>query len=140
MKTLITTASVALLLCSLQAVALEPVVRDCGEPRAPDSVPDGSTADFRAMKTAFDAHKAFNVAGHKYLTCLDRNAESQKRAAVVAYGYGDRLNARLHQIDVGYLGTYNAFVDRLHAVAERFNVELREFKARRSVAKAQPAR
>lgn len=138
MKTLVISAGAALLLCSLQALALEPIVSNCSEPQAPVSVPDGHAADFGAMKVSHDAHKAFNVAGNDYLACLDRNAESQRRAAVVAYGYGERLNARLQQIDAGYLAAYNAFVDRLHIVAERFNVELRNFKARRIAKRSSP--
>lgn len=124
-------ASVALLLGGPCALALEAVsLSDCREPQMPATVPDGDSADFAAMKVSHDLYATFNQDGNAYLTCLERNAQAQRQAATVAYGFGDKLNSRLQQIDSAYLLAYNGFVDRLHAMAERYNVELRKFKAR----------
>lgn len=133
MKAVIIPGGALSIFFALNALALEPIVTDCREPQAPAEAPDGLTADYRAMRASGDAHRLFNTAGHQYLLCLERSAVSQKRAATLAYGYGEKLAKRLRQIEAVHIATYNAFVDRLRVVADRYNAELREYQTQRAV-------
>jgi opacity protein-like surface antigen len=77
---------------------------DCVEPMEPQSLPSGTTATRDEMRTGQEAMKAYNAAVTEYAACVDRN----------------HLNP----------ATANEAVKTLRNLANRFNAELRTFKAK----------
>ncbi len=98
---------------------------DCTPPKRPSDPADGATAT-RAQMVASDAQaQAFNTATNAYLACLDQAANNFNRQ------YGAVLNANgLKQVQAIHDRIYNAAVDLDHAMADKFNQQLRIYKAR----------
>jgi hypothetical protein len=96
----------------------------CGAPAAPSDVPDGTTATREQMVAAHATVKVFDEATTIYTQCLDTTAY-QAAVQFKAVAMGDDTEA------VSELQTqlHNAAIDRDQAVANRFNVQLRRFKA-----------
>jgi hypothetical protein len=97
----------------------------CGAPAAPPEVPDGATATREQMVAAHATVKAFDEATTIYSQCVD----------ATAYQATVQFKATATEADnaaVGSLQTqlHNAAIDRDQALANRFNVQLRLFKAR----------
>jgi hypothetical protein len=107
MKFVLTTA---LLLTSSLSIA------ECSRPTAPE-LPDGATADMPAMVDGQKAVKAYVAGTEAYLDCLV--AETPE-----AGGVADP-DAEIERVD-----KHNAAVDEMDAVADKFNEEIREYKAR----------
>ena len=91
---------------SLQAHA------DCVLPPAPSKIPDGSTASEQEMMTAMQTLKQYNGDVDTYLKCLDFEAKQNRLSK------GDE--ERMH----------NSAVDTLQKVANKFNEQVRTFKAK----------
>ena len=88
------------------AATLSPAIgsADCVEPPPVVDVPDGTTATQEAMLAAFRAMRAYDLAVKKYADCLQRSGGSAQKQ--------------------------DEAVERLRKIAERFNAELRAFKAK----------
>lgn len=97
----------------------------CVAPKQPAAPPDGATAT-RAQMIASDAQtQAFNVATNAYLACLDKTASQFDRQ------YGPVLNVNgLQQVEAMHTRIHNDAVSADQAVADKFNQQLRIFKAR----------
>lgn len=97
----------------------------CAAPKQPAAPPNGATAT-RAQMIASDTQtRAFDAATNAYLACLDRAASDFARQ------YGAILNVRgLQQVDAMHTRIHNAAVDTDQAVADKFNRQLRIYKAR----------
>ncbi len=100
----------ALLLTSSLSIA------ECSRPTAPE-LPDGATADMPTMADGQSAVKAYVVGAEAYLDCLVAQGEE-------AGGEADP-DAELARIE-----KHNATVDEMDTVADKFNEEIREYKAR----------
>jgi hypothetical protein len=85
---------------------------DCVLPPAPSKVPDGSTASEQEMVTAMQTLKQYNGDVDTYLKCLDFEAKQNKLTR------SDQ--ERMH----------NAAVDTLQKIADKFNAQVRTFKAK----------
>ena len=97
----------------------------CGAPAAPHDIPDGATATRDQMVSAHATVKAFDEATTIYNQCVDTTAYQAgiqfKTAATSAET--ETLNAlQVH--------LHNEAIDRDRQLADRFNVQLRRFKAR----------
>ena len=97
----------------------------CGAPAAPSEVPNGATATREQMIAAHATVKAFDQATTIYTRCLD----------TTAYQAGVQFKAVATSADTQALGAlqtqlHNDAIDRDEALANRFNVQLRVFKAR----------
>jgi hypothetical protein len=96
----------ALVILSLLAGLVSvPVFADCSAPPVP-SVPNGATASRDDMLAAQRAIKAYDVATQDYLDCMIKNGGSTAKQAKA--------------------------MSVLRDVADRFNAELRAFKAKNS--------
>jgi hypothetical protein len=96
----------------------------CGAPAAPSDVPDGATATREQMVAAHATVKAFDEATTIYTQCLD----------TTAYQAGVQFKAVATSADAAAVSAlqiqlHNAAIDRDQALANRFNVQLRRFKA-----------
>lgn len=95
----------------------------CIYPRAPDRVPDGATATYEEMVAAQKAVQQFNEDVNAYNACLD--LEQAEREKSGAYDENQLTEMRAMQAKRN-----NAAVDQVQAIADRFNEQLRIFKAR----------
>ena len=100
-----------LLIFSAQFAAAE-----CTRP-APPVLPDGETADLETMVEGQKSVKAYVAATEAYLDCL--TAEGQ---AAVEVETPEQQLARIEE--------HNEAVDEMEALAEQFNEEIREYKAK----------
>jgi hypothetical protein len=95
----------------------------CIYPRAPDRVPDGSTATYEEMAAAQKAVQQFNADINSYNACLDLEMATLEQSG--AYDVN-----RLTELRAMQAKKNNAAVDEVQALADRFNEQLRIFKAR----------
>ena len=97
----------------------------CGAPAAPSEVPDGATATREQMVAAHATVKAFDEATTIYTQCLDTTAYQAgvQFKAVATSADTDAISALQTQL-------HNAAIDRDQALANKFNLQLRRFKAR----------
>jgi hypothetical protein len=95
----------------------------CIYPRAPDRVPDGSTATYEEMAAAQKQVQQFNDDINAYNACLDLEMVTLEKSG--AYDENRLMELRAMQAKKN-----NAAVDEVQALADRFNEQLRIFKAR----------
>jgi len=116
---------------SLRALALAaaltagPVFAECPYPAAPDKLPDGATATLEQMLDGQKAVKAYDAAIKAYVDCIDKELDDK-----IAKG-GDQLKpqqkADMQKVEAQ---KHNAAIDQLQSVADRFNEQVKVFKAR----------
>lgn len=98
---------------------------DCTAPATATAIPNGSKATKDEMIAAQRALKAMNAEVETYGTCLKTEQDAE-----IAAG-GDKLTDEQKQkIAAKYADKTNAEVDKLQKLADKFNVELRAFKAK----------
>ena len=95
----------------------------CIYPRAPDRLPDGSTAPYEEMVAGQKAVQQFNEDINAYNACLDLEMVNLEKS-------GSYDENRLTELRAMQAKKNNAAVDEVQAVADRFNEQLRIFKAR----------
>ena len=95
----------------------------CIYPRAPDRLPDGSTATFEEMAAAQKVVQQFNEDINAYNSCLDLEMVSLEKSGA----YDEN---RLTELRAMQAKKNNAAVDEVQSLADRFNEQLRIFKAR----------
>ncbi|MBV9727439.1 MAG: hypothetical protein JO299_19955 [Gammaproteobacteria bacterium] len=107
------------------AVATATAYADCPYPQAPAKIPDGATATLEEMVAGQKAVGEYQKAISDYTTCIDKELDDQ-----IAKG-GDKLKAddkkKMQQVEAQ---KHNAAVDQLQAVADRFNEQVKVYKAR----------
>jgi len=111
----IASAAACLLAASAQAT--------CIYPRAPERLPDGKTASYEEMVEAQKAVQQFNEDINAYNACLDMELQALEQS-------GQYDEARLLELRAMQVKKNNAAVDEVQSVADRFNEQLRVFKAR----------
>jgi hypothetical protein len=98
---------------------------DCAAPATDTSIPNGAKATKDEMIAAQRALKALNAVVETYGSCL----KTQQDAEIAAGG--DKLTDDQKQKIAGkYAEKTNAEVDKLQKLADKFNIELRAFKAK----------
>jgi hypothetical protein len=116
---------------SLFAMALAAVLStgaahaDCTYPPAPDKLPDGATATLEEMVAGQKAVKEYDKVINEYVTCIDKELDDKIAKA------GDQLKpqqkADMQKVEAQ---KHNAAIDQLQNVADRFNEQVKVFKAR----------
>jgi hypothetical protein len=112
-------------LFSLAAIALcaAPVHAACTYPTAPAAIPDGATATLAEMVAAQKAVKQFDEEINAYTACIKLEESAQLK--------GDKLTAdQKKAIEAQQAQKNNAAVDQDQALADRFNEQIRIFKAK----------
>ncbi len=92
------------------------VLAECARPQAPQ-LPDGGTSDLETMVEGQKAVKAYVAETEAYLDCLN-----EEGAAVADEETPEQQHARVE--------LHNQAVDDMDAVADAFNEEIREYKAK----------
>jgi hypothetical protein len=97
----------------------------CGAPQAPHDIPDGATATRDQMVSAHATVKAFDEATTIYNQCVDTTAyQASIQFKTVA------TSAETETLNSLQVHLHNEAIDRDRELANRFNVQLRRFKAR----------
>jgi len=109
MKALLTAVAFVSLGTSFSAHA------ECPFPKAPATIPDGSTASEAEMIAAMNAFKAYNEEVKAFQACLDE--ESKQKTATMSF---KAMQAK----------KLAAAVEELETKAKQFNEQVRIFKAR----------
>jgi hypothetical protein len=113
------------LLAMAFAAATASAYADCPYPQAPTKIPDGATATLDEMVAGQKAVNAYQKAINDYNACIDKDLED-----ALAKG-GDKLKpeqkADMQRVEAQ---KHNAAVDQLQAIADRFNEQVKVYKAR----------
>ncbi|HET7755771.1 MAG TPA: hypothetical protein VFK87_00815 [Steroidobacteraceae bacterium] len=98
---------------------------DCSYPAPPEKLPDGASATLQEMLAGQKAVSEYNKAVQNYVSCIDKEVD-----AAVARG-GDKLKPE-QKADMQRVETqkHNAAIDQLQSVADRFNEQVKVYKAR----------
>ena len=115
----------ALLALSALATLAGPVYADCLYPPPPSKIPDGNTATMQEMVEAKNAVTQYNKDINAYVSCIKLEHETAISNA------GDKITPEQKaQMDKMEVQKNNAAVDQLQSVADRFNEQVRIFKAK----------
>jgi len=107
------------------ALTAAPVYADCPYPAAPDKLPDGSSATLEEMVAGQKAVRAYDKAINDYVSCIDHELDEAIKKG------GDQLKPQ-QRTDMQHVEAqkHNAAIDQLQSVADRFNEQVKVFKAR----------
>jgi hypothetical protein len=115
----------ALLAITALAALAGPAYADCSYPPPPAKLPDGNTATMQEMLEAKTAVTQYNKDINAYVACIKLEHETAVTTA------GDKLTpeqkADMEKMEVQ---KNNAAVDQLQSVADRFNEQVRIYKAK----------
>ena len=107
------------------AAATAAAYADCPYPQAPTKIPDGATATLEEMVAGQKAVGAYQKAINDYTACIDKELDDTIARA------GDKLKpeqkADMQRVEAQ---KHNAAVDQLQAIADRFNEQVKVYKAR----------
>ena len=118
MKMLLAAAAVAVL-------AAGTAYADCPYPTTPDKIPDGATATLDDMLAGQKAINVYNKAVNDYVTCIDKQLDENIAKQ------GDKLKpAQKTEMQRVEAQKHNAAIDQLQSIADRFNEQVKVFKAR----------
>jgi len=114
----------ALFAITAAATLAGPVYADCSYPPPPAKLPDGNTATMEEMLEAKKAVTQYNKDINAYVACIKLEHETAVTNA------GDKITpeqkAEMEKMEVQ---KNNAAVDQLQSVADRFNEQVRIYKA-----------
>jgi hypothetical protein len=113
-----------LAIVSTAAVFAAPAYADCPYPAAPTALPDGRTATLDEMMAGQKAVKAYDKAVDDYVACIDKELDASlaKNADLKPAQKKDMQNVETQK--------HNAAIDQEQAVADRFNEQVKAYKAR----------
>ena len=118
----------AFLAITALAALAGPVYADCSYPPPPAKIPDGNTATKEEMISAQKAITQYNKDVNAYISCIKLEHEAAMTKV------GDKPTAeqkadmdRAEQVEIQ---KNNAAVDQLQSIADRFNEQVRIFKAK----------
>jgi len=116
-----------LVLGAAAALAAGAAYADCPYPAAPDRMPDGASASMQEMLAGQKAVGEYNKAIGDYNACIDKEL-----ADAIAKG-GDKLKPE-QKADMQRIANqkHNAAIDQLQKIADRFNEQVKIYKAKSS--------
>jgi hypothetical protein len=98
---------------------------DCPYPAAPDKIPDGATATLDEMLAGQKTINTYNKAVNEYVACIDKQLDDDIAKQ------GDKLKPQqkteMQRVEAQ---KHNAAIDQLQSIADRFNEQIKVFKAR----------
>ena len=103
-----------------------PAAATCVYPRAPESLPDGNTATMEEMVAGQKAVRAYVAEMEAFLKCLGDSAPKPADPAALT----EEQKKEAERLETIRAQRHNAAVGEMEAVAERFNVQLRAFRAK----------
>ena len=100
-----------------------PAAADCVYPKAPTTLPQGSTATYEQMLEARTAVSAFDTAVYEFTVCLALQAQEIR-------DNGDLGEEELANALAQLTAIHNAAIADAEFIAEQFNQQLRIFRER----------
>jgi hypothetical protein len=98
---------------------------ECTAPKTTLAIPNGSKATLEEMVAAQRAIKALNVDMTTFTACVQAEQEAELAAG------GDKLSPEAHDKIVSRYATHqNSEVDKLQKLADKFNTELKAYRAK----------
>jgi hypothetical protein len=116
-------------LFAILPLCLATAYADCSYPRAPDKIPNGSTASLDEMKTAKSQVEKYNKDMEAYLSCIKLEHDDAVTKGTALSEEQKKQMATMHA------QKNDAAVDELQSVASRFNEQVRAYKAKPPAAK-----
>ena len=115
----------ALLALAAAGLLATPAFADCVYPAAPTNLPDGRTATLEQMVAGQKTVQEYDKVIKEYVDCIDHELEASIAKA------GDSLKPQ-QKTDMQKVEAqkHNAAIDQLQSVADRFNEQVKVFKAR----------
>ena len=114
----------ALFAITALAALAGPVYADCSYPPPPAKIPDGNTATMQEMLDGKNAVTQYNKDINAYVACIKLEHETAVTNA------GDKLTpAQKADMEKMEVQKNNAAVDQLQSVADRFNEQVKIYKA-----------
>lgn len=115
-----------LLPLSLTAALLAgPIMAACPVPANSVSIPNGSKASKDDMVAAQKAVKAYDADVKSYIECLKKDQDAE-----IAAGGEKMTDEQKAKVAARYVDKQNNEVDKLQKVADKFNAELKAYKAK----------
>ena len=104
---------------------------DCSYPPPPAKLPDGNSATLEEMVAAQKAVKEYDKAINAYVACiqLERNDAVAKVAKPGEKPTAEQKKA-MDDMERMEVQKHNAAIDQLQSVADRFNEQVKVYKAR----------
>ena len=122
----------ALLAITALAALAGPVYADCSYPPPPTKIPDGNTATMQEMLEAKKAVTQYNKDINAYVSCI--KLEHETAMTNMKSKVGDKptpeQKADMDRMEQMQIQKNNAAVDQLQSIAERFNEQVRIYKAK----------
>jgi hypothetical protein len=112
-------------LAAIATLGVAPIYADCPYPSGPNKIPDGSTASLDEMLAMKKAVKQYDDDTSTYLTCIQR--EHDTKLNDLGDKVTDKQKADLDRIESD---RHNAAVTQLTGVADKFNEQVRVYKAK----------
>lgn len=109
---------------ALAAGAAFPAYADCTYPRTPASLPNGNSASMEEMVEGQKQVKQYMAEMDTYLKCLDEGKIAAPEGAT------DEQKKESERLEAIRVQKHNAAVGEMESVAERFNEQLRAYRAR----------
>jgi len=105
---------------------------DCSYPTPPDHIPDGNTATLQEMVTAQKAVKDYDKAINAYVACIQLERDDAVSKLAVKPGETPTAEQKkaIEDRQRVEVQKHNAAIDQLQSVADRFNVQVKVFKAK----------
>jgi hypothetical protein len=119
-----------LALAAMAALSAAAAHADCPYPVPPDKAPDGANATMQDMLAGQKAVTEYNTAVTAYVACVDKETNDAIAKA------GDQLKPE-QKADMERVRDrkHDAAIDQLQKVADRFNEQVKIFKAKAADAK-----
>jgi hypothetical protein len=104
---------------------------DCSYPPPPDHIPDGNTATLQEMVAGQKAVKDYDKAINAYVACiqLERSDAASKMAKPGETPTAEQKKA-MDDMERVEIQKHNAAIDQLQSVADRFNEQVKAYKAK----------
>jgi len=114
---------------TLVALTAGPVYADCSYPPPPDKLPDGTTATKEEMLAGQETVRNYDKAINAYLACIKLEHDGAVSKIGDKPSTPEQKKA-LDDLERVQIQKNNAAVDQLQAIADRFNEQVRVFKAK----------
>ena len=110
---------------ALTALMAGPVHADCPYPAPPEKIPDGNTASLSEMVTVKKQVSDYDAAISVYLDCIKKEHDD-----AVAKGGDKMTDKQKEDLERMESSRHNAAVAKLQDIADRFNEQVRVYKAK----------
>ena len=115
------------IILAMALIAAGPAFADCPYPPTPGKLPDGASASMQDMLDGQKTVKEYEKAVNDYTSCIDKDLDDQIAKA------GDQLKPeRKTEMQRVEAQKHNAAVDQLQSIADRFNEQVKVFKAKQA--------